>query len=462
MSNNQEVQDVLQGYNNWGDTGKEDYIEKLENLIIRANEYANRGEELIPDSIYDTCRDYLRNLKPNSPVLTQVWTDDDEDAELDEDLDQHLMSHPMMSIQTVKHITDAPLQKFKANAPAITEVFSSLKENGFGVRLVLKDGEIVKGHSRGRSTLGKDYTEQMKAMLDTENFPQLEGTGVVEVRGEVLLPFYNLEEARKYNPNIKTAFTGVSSMIRASATPEEWSLLRFVAYNIIGDAEELQFETKADKFEFLDDLGFEVPLYDVRTINKHTFEDDIMQIVKDFEIEVNSGTTAEPSYDFYTDGVVIEYNDLQEFEDAGSEDSYHLGNVAMKVGFWAQDGYHGVIDHIDWMRGKSKITPVAVLEEPVITADGKGVQNIPLYEPCYILMLEAYPGNTIYFRFGGEAGVVPTLPDGRLVTEMGALYSADADGDLVELTRNSQGFYMDEEDEESMDDEEYARLYFGN
>ena len=48
----------------------------------------------------------------------------------------------------------------------------------------------------------------------------------------------------------------------------------------------------------------------------------------------------------------------------------------------------------------------------VITAGGNRVRKVPLYEPNNVLMLDAYIGNNLFFRYGGEAGVVPCFEDG--------------------------------------------------
>ena len=92
-----------------------------------------------------------------------------------------------------------------------------------------------------------------------------------------------------------------------------------------------------------------------------------------------------------------------------------------------------------WKRGKVKLSPVAIVSENagevsdeefeelgnsvldevqgVLTAQGNRVKRVPLYEPKNILILEAYPGRVLNFRYGGEAGVVPCFPDGRLLKE---------------------------------------------
>ena len=48
----------------------------------------------------------------------------------------------------------------------------------------------------------------------------------------------------------------------------------------------------------------------------------------------------------------------------------------------------------------------------VLTAGGNKVMRIPLYEPNNMLLLNAYKGEVINFRYGGEAGVIPCFPDG--------------------------------------------------
>lgn len=401
---------ILTRFNNWdSEAEKEEYIDELEALIEKFNKAAREGNPIVPDAIYDTCMDYLRELKPDSYLLHTVWSDDDPSVPFDEDLDQHLVRYPMLSIQTVKHISDKAIKDFKAKLPAGTvDLCCSIKENGHGARIVFNnEGYLVKATSRGRSTNGKDLTKQMKAILG-DRCEELAGYGIVELRCEVLLPFANLEEARKYNPSIKSAFSGVASMIRDSATEEEHRLLDVVVYDILSN--ELEFETLSQKLEFLRDCGFTVPEYFVKEVSRRTFEQDIEDIL----MEMDMRTT---DYLYYTDGVVITIDDLNLFAEFGAEDKYRLGNLALKMGRWKQDAYSGVIKEIQWVNGKSKKTPVAVLEEGVLTATGNTVTNIPLYAPLYVLMLEAYPGNVIHFRYGGEAGVIPITPDGRLVTD---------------------------------------------
>ena len=409
MEDNKQLELILsRSFDLETDAKRSEYIDTLEGFIISFNKAYAGGEPIVPDSVYDTCITLLQDVKPNSPLLHQVWSEDDPEVAFEEDLDRFLSSHPMLSIQTVKHLADKPVQDFQAKLPlGNVEVCVSIKENGHGIRIVYKEGHLVRAMSRGRSTNGRDLTRQAQLILGEFN-EHLADLDLVEFRGEVLLPFHNLEDARQFNPGIKSAFSGVASMIRESATPEETQLLDIIIYDVITD--ELDFETLEEKLQYLEDVELQPPLYFSYELTRNSLEEDLMNIVNDME-------EMEEDYPYYTDGVVVAINNISLFGEFGSEDKFRLGNLALKIGKWKQDSYIGIVSHIKWEEGKSRKTPVAVLEEGVLTATGNSVVNVPLYAPCYILLAEAYPGRPLHFKYGGEAGVVPIMPDGRLLTD---------------------------------------------
>lgn len=63
-----------------------------------------------------------------------------------------------------------------------------------------------------------------------------------------------------------------------------------------------------------------------------------------------------------------------------------------------------MIREIQFIPGKSFITPKAIID-PVVTANGAEVTNVPLYNIGVMERYRYIPGETIYFRFGGEQGV---------------------------------------------------------
>lgn len=412
-------------------------VQKLEDYITQCNEAHNAGSDLVTDAIYDRLMEILRKVNPESELCKYIWEDSVDEYD---DTDDIIKSHPMYSIQTVKSLScDEILNYVKRLPEGDFDAHISVKLNGHGIRTKYRNGEFFQARSRARASAGRDLTPQLKTILyeaGVDSIPDLQDFDLCEIRGEWVCPFENMDEARRYNPNIVSAFTAVSSLGRASASEDEWKLLRFVAYEFI--AEGMTFQTKDEEYSFLEDLGFETPLsWVIENLNKETLIDDLKTIVSDCEEQV----TGENAYSYYTDGLVFTINNYSDFIKLGDDGGhYKFGNMALKVGYWKQDMYHGFVQTIVWMKGKTKITPVAIVADSpdiaefndlsdhpfvmsvkeitnyselgVVTASGNRVRRVPLYEPNNLVVLDAYQGSTLFFRYGGEAGVVPCFEDG--------------------------------------------------
>lgn len=404
-------------------------VEELEALINECNtrqkgsEYANQ----VADSIYDTLYDMLKQVKPESGILSEIWEDDGDITEYT-DL---LVKHPMMSIETIKSYDSKELSDWVDSMPDETGYFASFKINGHGIRVVYKDGYLVSATSRARSSAGRDLTEHMKIILGDYN-EELADYGLVELRGEVCLKLDKLEQAREFNPTIKSAFSAVSSLIRPSATQEEVELLDFLCYGFLKD--DFFFEDREEEFQMISACGFKTPEYLlIESCSKYDLMETIHSIVETFE-------EAYDEFGYFCDGVVLEVNSRDLFSELGTEGNHNKGNIALKVGLWKQDLYSGYVQKIIWTKGKSKLSPVAIVaDEPykalfdydgnivnmedmgVLTAQGNSVKRVPLYEPKNIMILDAYEDELLCFRYGGEAGVVPCFPDGRTLNEDAAM-----------------------------------------
>lgn len=427
-----------------------DYIERLEQIIRELDASEASGVELVADSLYDRLKEILAEVNPDSELLSQIWS---EDEETDEDnFDDVLSSHPMLSIETVKDYSSKELLSFIDRLPSdvVFSIHASAKLNGHGIRMCFEDGIFKGAFSRGRSTNGRVLTSQARSTLSRYgllDIPDLEGAGRLQVKGEYVVSFDNYKKAKEYNSALVSPFSSVSSVLRDSASPEELELLDFVAYKIEGYA--FNFETKEEEYEFLEDLGFKTPMsWVIEGITKETVLETLPDIIDDCEsccapYVDEDGETITP-YEFYTDGIVYEINERDLFHELGMGDRSMNGNIALKVGFWQQNLHWGTVQCILWTEGKQKLSPVAIVsdtEDAVIT-DGEGyideeavyirnisqisnykdigvltscgnrVRRIPLYEPANLVLLEAYVGNPLYFRYGGEAGVVPCFQNG--------------------------------------------------
>ena len=171
----------------------------------------------------------------------------------------------------------------------------------------------------------------------------------------------------------------------------------------------------------------------IESCSKYDLMETIHSIVETFE-------EAYDEFGYFCDGVVLEVNNRDLFSELGTEGNHNKGNIALKVGLWKQDLYSGYVQKIIWTKGKSKLSPVAIVaDEPykalfdydgnitnmedmgVLTAQGNSVKRVPLYEPKNIMILDAYEDELLCFRYGGEAGVVPCFPDGRTLNEDAAM-----------------------------------------
>lgn len=422
---NIEIEELLGYMDKNGVEGFDDsQIEMLERVIQDCNENMNNLEAAqVADSIYDTLYSALKQVKPDSKIFAEIW---EEDGDIT-DYTELLVKNPMMSIETAKSYTCEELQKFIFRMPETASYFASYKINGHGIRVVYQDGHLVSATSRARSSAGRDITRHMTILLGEYN-EKLVDYGMVELRGEIALKIDRLEEARQFNPSIKSAFSGVSSLIKPSASEEEIKLLSFLCYGFIVDG--FSFDTREEEFVTIQDMGYEVPEFSlIEEVSQDELLDTIKDIVSAFEEDYEE-------FGYFCDGVVLELNDRSEFASQGTEGNHNLGNVALKVGVWEQVQYCGIVNKILWTKGKNKLSPVAIVsdnvddlivnedDEPtnldkigVLTSQGNRVKRVPLYEPKNIMILDAYVGEPLYFRYGGEAGVVPCFPDGRLLKE---------------------------------------------
>lgn len=445
-------------------------VQKLEEYIRTCNRAMNEGSPIVEDPIWNRLMEILRQVNPDSELCKYIWEDSVEEYD---DSDAIVRNNPMYSIQTVKSFDCDELLNFVKRLPDNTpfDAHVSVKLNGHGIRTKFSNGEFFQARSRARSSAGRDITPQLSAILyecGCDTIDDLSGFELCEVRGELCLPFENLAQARQYNPEIKSAFSGVASMSRDSASEDEWKLLRFVAYEFL--APDMHFQTKQEEYEFLESLGFETPLnWIIEGMTKETLIDDLREIVKDCAREV-APSEDNTGYAYYTDGLVFSIDDVEFFRSLGDDGShYKFGNMALKVEYWKQDDYHGFIQTILWTKGKTKLSPVAIVStDPddirfkdygdhayildkseienwsdlgVLTSSGNRVKRVPLYEPNNMVLLDAYKGNVLHFRYGGEAGVVPCFEDGTplLDGKVKAMLSGTDDDELAFLDYDQYG-----------------------
>lgn len=459
MSLSYEITNFLEDFE--PSTATTEQVKKLEEFIQKAVEqYQNPDGVLeVADSIYDTMISLLKKTNPESAFIKEIWqSQDDTNLEVLEEDRDFILSHPMRSINTVKGFETSEFSDFVdllnetdlIEDKSDIEFLASMKINGHGIRMVYKHGIFQYATSRGRRTNARDITTQVGYILDKLGLREVDAIkedNLTEFRLEVALPFSNLEQARTYNSKIVNAFTGVSSLLRESTTREEAELLDLVVYAVISD--KLTFDKKSDEYEFIEQCGFTTPLFMTLNIGLNNLEFELHELLE----SLREYTMEDNKYEYFTDGVVVQVNDNNVFNNLGSDSHHNFGNIALKMGAWSQDGYSGYLQCIDFTRGKSVYTPVAIIsDEPysarynyggveyssymelkqnnpdligspadyivnydelgVQTVHGGRVKRVPLYSIINILNMELEEGSVLHFKYGGESGVVPCNEDG--------------------------------------------------
>jgi len=294
------------------------------------------------------------------------------------------------------------------------DLVASFKQNGHACRVVYRYGKLINASTRGRYKKGRNITRQLSEIVPTE-IEYFEDFPIVEVRGELVVKLSDFDNVLRNS--FKTPLSSVTSLVRESVTAQELKYLHFVAYKIFILADEDSSGTDvitslAEEFEYIKELGFEVPYYKVyKDINPSEMVYAIQDIIEDFEVIDNKKL----SYD--TDGIVVAVNDNETFYNLGLNKNAFIANIAIKMGKWECVMYSSIIEEIVFERGKSWFTPKAHVRSTV-TSNGSSVTTVPLYNVGVMRKLGLCIGKEIFFRYGGETGVQLLTPDGRSVTEI--------------------------------------------
>lgn len=372
-------------------------VDSLETYVALCQESHSLGNPLVEDSQYDALFNILKQLKPTSYVLLRNWETDDEPLE---SYDSMLRKYGMCSIETVKDIDEA-VNKLK---PAVAEcggpvkLTASLKLNGHGVRAVYEYGELVGASTRGRYKKGRDIYDHAKVLLPN-HVERWKDISLLEVRGEALVSIDTFDRVLK--GKLKTPLSSVTSLIRASAQPDEIALMDMVCYRILVNRDELYLEGLSDELHELGEAGIKIPSFgSVSGITVYNLEQALEYLLRQFE---NIMETRGFEYD--SDGIVVTIDSSDLFYSLGKEGNSYRGNMAMKMGqYWESNIYSGIITNVEFVPGKTYMTPKAHIE-PVTCSSGASVDVVPLYNVGVMNRYGYVPGAVVYFRFGGETGV---------------------------------------------------------
>lgn len=271
------------------------------------------------------------------------------------------------------------------------------KIDGLSVSLEYRDGEFVRGATRGDGLVGEDITQNLRTVSSipltlNEKLPYL------CVRGEVYMPksaFKELNERQEENgkptfANPRNAAAGSLRQLDSKITASR--KLDIFIFNIQSIDADISFSSHAQTLDYLKGLGFKVsPSYKTFT----EYEDIIGEI-----LSMNQNRS---SLSFDIDGAVIKADDLGVRETLGELPHAPKWSVAYK---YPPEEKTTELISIEVNVGRSGvITPYAVLS-PVHLA-GTTVSKATLHNIDFITEKDIRVGDFVVVRKAGD--IIPEI-----------------------------------------------------
>lgn len=374
-------------------------IKELIKLINYHNKkyYVNDDPE-ISDYEYDMLMQELKNLEAEYPELLQENSPTMKVGGYAlnqfEKVTHTVQMGSLQDVFSFEQVEDFYLRcKQSVDSP---EFVVEPKIDGLSVSLEYRNGEFVRGSTRGDGFVGEDVTLNLKTI---KSIPQTLNKQIpfLEVRGEVYMPrevFFSLVEEQQNNDeqpfkNPRNAAAGSLRQKNPAITAKR--NLDIFIFNI-QQIEGVEINSHKESLDFLAELGFKVvPDY----IKVNTY--------KDIEDRINWIGENRNIFTFDIDGVVIKIDNFSQREALGATTKVPKWAVAYK--FPPEEKQTKLID-IEVNVGRTgAITPVAIFE-PVLLA-GTSVGRAVLHNQDFIDEKQISIGDIITVRKAGD--IIPEV-----------------------------------------------------
>jgi DNA ligase (NAD+) len=280
--------------------------------------------------------------------------------------------------------------------PGELRFVSEPKIDGIAISLVYRDGEFVRGATRGNGVIGEEVTANLRTVRDIPLGID-DGPAEIEVRGEIYFPrgaFAELNEQRASeglstfaNPRNATAGTirQLDPQITASRPLSIW------CYGI-GGHDGIEFATHAEELEWLREHGFKVNA----EVAEHEAADEIVERCEWWE-------QRRESLDFEIDGVVVKVDQRtlwRELGVAGREPRWAIAWKFPPITATTR------LNKIVWNVGRTgRLLPFAMLEP--VHVGGVTVSTATLHNEEDLARKDAREGDEVVVTRAGD--VIPQV-----------------------------------------------------
>lgn len=380
-------------------------IDELNKLTAYyATKYYDDDDPEISDFEYDMLMLELRNLEKEYPEFI-----------VKESLTQHVGGTVKEGFEKVEH--EVPLQSLQdifdfSELEAFDERVNKAlgmkpeyvvetKIDGLSVSLEYKNGEFVRGATRGNGLVGEDITENLKTI---KHIPKTLTEKIdITVRGEVFIGKEEFEEMnREREENEEPLFANARNAAAGSLRQLDSKIaasrpLDIYIFNV-QKSDDIKFTSHYESLEYMKKLGFNVNPVLIKCNNIPEAIDAINKIGEDRE-----------SLSFGIDGAVVKVDNLEQREILGT--TYKTPKWAIAYKYPPEAKETTLKDIVCQVGRTGAITPMAILE-PVQVA-GSTISKTTLHNEDFIKEKDLRIGDKVIIQKAGD--VIPEVV--RSVTE---------------------------------------------
>ncbi len=351
-------------------------MQELIRLLNQASEaYYARDEEIMSNYEYDALYDELVRLEEETGTVLSDSPTTKVGYEAVDDLPKETHEKPMLSLGKTKDREE--LKAWLKDREGIL----SWKLDGLTIVLTYRNGELVKGVTRGNGEVGEVVTNNVKVF---KNVPlKIPFQGELIIRGEAVITYSDFEtinqkitdaDARYKNP--RNLCSGSVRQLNNEITAQR--NVRLYAFSLV-KADEADFNNSMERqFIFLKEQGFSVVEY--QKVNADTILDKIAW----FEGHITQN-------DIPSDGLVLSLEDIAYGESLGRTAKFPRNAIAFK---WADEIRETTLLKIEWSPSRTGlINPVAVFEP--VELEGTTVSRASVHNVSIMKELELGIGDRV-------------------------------------------------------------------
>ncbi len=372
------------------------FKKKVVELKLHNKYYFLEDNPKISDAEYDKLKKEIILLENKYPDLKEIGTISDiVGAKPSKKFKKIKHLNPMLSLSNAFNKSDIEdflkkIKNFLSLRNEKVELFSEPKIDGISASLTYKNGNLVKGLSRGDGVTGEDILDNLKTIKDiplkinSNDVPNL-----IEIRCEIFIGKKDFEDLKENFANPRNAAGGSLRQKNPKVTSK--IPLKYFAYGF-GAIEPMKFTTQSYFLKKLNEWGFLT-----NPISKK------IKGIDEIENEHKKIDSLRSTLDYDIDGIVYKVNDLNLQKRLGNTSNAPRWAIAYK--FSAEKATTKILNITIQVGRTGAITPVAKVEP--VTVGGVVVSNATLHNEDEIRRKDIRIGDTIIIQRAGD--VIPQV-----------------------------------------------------